>query len=95
MIKGGLMKGFLKLIETDKITDNLEHKVYMCPGQDNVILSIELNGGKSKIEKIFNNGYFGKQQMAKCKKKFDTEEKVCNYLNLGEKYDAKRFNEND
>lgn len=78
------MAGYRRLIDKINLTDNLAHKIYLTVDESKLFLIIQLED-RFKIEKTFNNNALGAIYLEKIQKTLDTEEKVLQYLGIGEK----------
>ena len=81
------MNKFKTTIEVDKLTDKLAHRIAVSGDETTVYLTAEYDDGNRNflIEKIFKNNYLGLEDLRVAKKKFDTEEKVLEYLGIKKK----------
>lgn len=69
-------------LETKVISDNIVQTTYMSPNEETVHLTINYMNGKYIIDKAFQNNYWGKKELEKVMKNFDTEEKVKKHFKL-------------
>jgi len=83
------MISFKKIIENRQISDKLSHKISITNDEERIFLRVEYNNGSSVVEKQFQNNSLGLEEMELTAKKLDTEEKVCNYLGIGETVNGK------
>lgn len=56
----------------------------MSKDQSKVYLVVTYKKDKLMLERDFNNNYMGLEKLRDKAKEFDTEEKLINYLNLGD-----------
>lgn len=78
------MKGYRSTIEKRELTDNLIHKIQITTDEESLFLVVEYMDGRFIIEKNFKNNYIGLEAMNQTCEKFDTEEKIKQYLGIGE-----------
>ena len=78
------MKGYKIKLEEDQITTNLKHIMYITVDEERIFLIINYMDNRFTIEKNFPNNYFGTRELAKAKEKFNTEDKIKQYLNIGD-----------
>ena len=70
------------VIEKSELTENLIHKVAVSSNEERVYLIVEYMEGHFVIEKTFKNNFTGLEMMRTVSERFDTEEKIREYLNL-------------
>lgn len=75
--------GYKKLIEKHEISDMLMHKISLSTDEEQVFLNVEYDG-RYKIEKTFKNNPLGLMSMQKFRDRVNSDEKLLNYLGLGE-----------
>jgi len=73
-----------EIIEEIEITKDLRHIIKMSKDQSKVYLVVTYKKDKLMLERDFNNNYMGLEKLRDKAKEFDTEEKLINYLNLGD-----------
>ena len=78
------MKGLRKTLETTDLSDSLSHTIQISNDEETVYLKVKYLD-RFLIEKMFRNNYFGLEDLKKVQKTLDTEEKVVQYLGLGDK----------
>ena len=83
------MNGFRTTLEMNELSENLSHKVQISSNEDTIYLVVKYMGDRFLIEKMFKNNFFGLEDLRKMQEKLDTEEKVIQYLGLGDKEDGK------
>ena len=78
------MNNLKEIIEEIEITKDLRHIIKMSKDQSKVYLVVTYKKDKLMLERDFNNNYMGLEKLRDKAKEFDTEEKLINYLNLGD-----------
>jgi len=73
---------FSELQQTNKITENLEHRISISFKGDVVFLEVKYMGDKFTINKTFQNNWLGKIDLEEQIELLNTEERVKAYLNL-------------
>lgn len=72
------------VIQTNQITKDLLHQISISRDQEKLTLKIDLMDGRFTVEKTFPNNFGGLYMMECAVEGFDSEEKVCKYLKIGE-----------
>lgn len=75
---------FSELQQSNIITENLEHRISISFKGDTIFLEVRYLGKRFTINKVFPNNYLGKEDLEKQIETFNTEEKVKQYLNIGD-----------
>lgn len=83
LIAGDTMKGYRNTIEQCVLTTRLVHKLQITTDEEDLFLIIDYMDGRFMIEKRFHNNFWGVEQMNVERNKFNTEEKVIQYLGIG------------
>ena len=83
------MRSYRTTIEDNKYTDRLSHVISITNDEERLYLKIDFMSGRFIIEKNFQNNSIGLEELDQISKNLDTEEKVCEYLGIGEIKDGK------
>ena len=83
------MSGMRTTLETNELSENLSHKVQISSNEETVYLVIRYMEDRFLVEKMFRNNFFGLEDLRKMQEKLDTEEKMIQYLGLGDEKNGK------
>lgn len=72
------------ILQQNQITTNLLHKISISQDQENIFLNVDLMHGKFTIEKQFRNNFGGMHLLDSACSKFDSADKILNYLKIGD-----------
>ncbi len=72
------------VIQTNQITKDLLHQISISKDERSLTLKVDLLSGRFTIEKSFSNNFGGLYMMERTVESFNSEEKVCKYLKIGE-----------
>jgi hypothetical protein len=78
------MKGYRSTIEKCELSDNLIHKVQITTDEEKLFLIVDYMDGRFVIERNFKNNIMGIERMSQERDKFNTEEKIIQYLGIGD-----------